>query len=445
MKKWGKRIGYGIGDLGCNLVFSTMASYLMVFYTDVFGITAAAAGTMMLVTKFIDAFTDTGMGLIVDRTHTKWGQGRPYFLLGAVPFAIFTFLTFYIPNLGSGGKLVWAYVTYCLLCTAYTVVNIPLNTIVPRLTSDVHERDILVSTRMVCALAGTAIVMSITEPMVRLFGKGNEAKGYLGTMTLYGIVAMCIFFVTFASTKEVVPPTINQKHASLREDFKGLTGQAWILFLLNLFYFSLYVVRSTTVLYYFKYNLGKTEWMSLVGILGILSGLPMLLLLPALERRYSKRSLMFYSILLYIAGDLLIFAGKNSAACLLIGLVVTGLGIYGIFGITFAMQPDVIDYSEYQKTASVAGLIAAFQGFFVKGGMGLTSFIIGVFLKNGGYVANAEQTPKALSYIQICFIWIPIVLCALIALCTYFYKLDGLRDEMTQELETRRKGMLDEV
>ena len=438
MKKWGKRIGYGIGDLGCNLGFSTMASYLMVFYTDVFGITAAAAGTMMLVTKFIDAFTDTGMGLIVDRTHTKWGQGRPYFLLGAVPFAIFTFLTFYIPSWDDNGRLVWAYVTYCLLCTAYTVVNIPLNTIVPRLTSDIHERDILVSTRMVCALVGTAIVMTITEPLVRFLGHGNEAKGYLLTMTVYGIAAMCIFFVTFASTKEVVPPTINQKHSSLREDFKGLTGQAWILFLLNLFYFSLYVVRSTTVLYYFKYNLGRTDWMSLVGILGILSGLPMLFLLPALEKRYSKRNLMFFSIALYIAGDLLIFAGKNSAACLLVGLVVTGLGIYGIFGITFAMQPDVIDYSEYKKNASVAGLIAAFQGFFVKGGMGLTSFVIGAFLKNGGYVANAVQTEKSLSYIQICFIWIPIVLCALIAVCTYFYKLDGLRTEMTLELDARR-------
>ncbi len=443
MGKWGKRIGYGIGDLGCNLVFSTMASYLMVFYTDVFGITAAAAGTMMLVTKFIDAFTDTGMGLLVDRTHTKWGQGRPYFLLGAVPFAVFTFLTFYIPDLGNSGKLVWAYVTYCLLCTAYTVVNIPLNTIVPRLTSDVHERDVLVSARMVCALVGTAIVMSITEPMVRFFGQGNEARGYLTTMTIYGIAAMCIFFITFASTKEVVPPTINQKHSSLREDFKGLTGQAWILFLLNLFYFSLYVVRSTTVLYYFKYNLNRTEWMSLVGILGILSGLPMLFLLPVLEKKYSKRSLMFFSIALYIAGDLLIFAGKNSAVCLLVGLVVTGLGIYGIFGITFAMQPDVIDYSEYKKNASVAGLIAAFQGFFVKGGMGLTSFVIGAFLKYGGYVANETQTPKALSYIEICFIWIPIVLCILIALCTYFYKLDGLRGKMTEELEKRRKSMLD--
>ena len=205
MGKWGKRIGYGIGDLGCNLVFSTMASYLMVFYTDVFGISAAAAGTMMLVTKFIDAFTDTGMGLIVDRTHTKWGQGRPYFLLGAVPFAIFTFMTFLIPDFGSSGKLIWAYVTYCLLCTAYTVVNIPLNTIVPRLTSDIHERDILVSTRMVCAMLGTAVVMTITAPLVEFFGNGDQARGYLVTMTVYGIAAMCIFFMTFASTKEVVP------------------------------------------------------------------------------------------------------------------------------------------------------------------------------------------------------------------------------------------------
>lgn len=440
MGKWGKRIGYGIGDLGCNLVFSTMASYLMVFYTDVFGITAAAAGTMMLVTKFIDAVTDTGMGLIVDRTHTKWGQGRPYFLFGAVPFAVFTFMTFFIPDLGNGGKLVWAYVTYCLLCTAYTVVNIPLNTIVPRLTSNVHERDILVSTRMVCAMLGTAVVMTITSPLVSFFGKGNPAKGYLFTMTLYGIAAMCIFFVTFASTKEVVPPTVNQQHVSLKEDFKGLTGQAWILFLLNLFYFSLYVVRSTTVIYYFQYNLNRPEWLSLVGILGILSGLPMLLFLPALEKRFSKRSLMFFSIALYVVGDMVIYIGRSFAFCLLLGLVITGLGIYGIFGITFAMQPDVIDYSEYKKNASVAGLIAAFQGFFVKGGMGLTSFIIGAFLESGGYVANAAQTEKALSHIEVCFIWIPIVLCVLIGALTYFYKLDAMRGEMTRELEKRRKA-----
>ena len=442
MEKWGKRIGYGIGDLGCNLVFSTMASYLMVFYTDVFGITAAAAGTMMLVTKFIDALTDTGMGLIVDRTHTRWGQGRPYFLFGAVPFALFTFLTFYIPNVGDTGKLIWAYITYCLLCTAYTVVNIPLNTIVPRLTSDIHERNCLVSTRMICAMLGTAIVMSVTAPLVEYFGQGNEAKGYLITMTVYGILAMLIFFVTFASTKEVVPPSVAREHTTLKDDLKALTGQSWIFFLVNLLYFSLYVVRSTPVIYYFKYNLEKTEWLTLVGLLGILSGLPMLLILPALEKKFSKRMLMMASILIYIAGDLLIFFGKNSAFCLLTGLVITGLGIYGIFGITFAIQPDVIDYSEYEKNASISGLIAAFQGFFVKGGMGLTSAVIGYILKAGGYVANAEQTPQALKYIEVSFIWIPIGLCIAIAAVMYFYKLDGMREEMNVALEQRRKENL---
>ena len=149
---------------------------------------------------------------------------------------------------------------------------------------------------------------------------------------------------------------------------------------------------------------------------------------------------MFLSVALYIAGDLLIYIGRNSTFCLLAGLVITGLGIYGIFGITFAMQPDVIDYSEYKKNASVAGLIAAFQGFFVKGGMGLTSFVIGVFLKNGGYAANEVQTEKALSYIQTCFIWIPVILCILIAALTCFYRLDGLRHEMTLELDARRAG-----
>ena len=167
----------------------------------------------------------------------------------------------------------------------------------------------------------------------------------------------------------------------------------------------------------------------------------MLLALPSLEKKFSKRNLMFMSVALYIAGDLMIFIGKNSAVFLLLGLVITGLGIYGIFGITFSMQPDVIDYSEYKKNSSVAGLIAAFQGFFVKGGMGLTSFIIGAFLKNGGYVANAVQTTKALSYIEICFIWIPIVLCVVIAVLTYFYKLDSIRDTMTQELDERRSKL----
>ncbi|MDD3251138.1 MAG: MFS transporter [Lachnospiraceae bacterium] len=439
MNKWGKRIGYGMGDFGCNLVFSTMASYLMVFYTDVFGISAAVAGTLMLVTKIIDAMTDTGMGVIVDRTHTRWGQGRPYFLIGAVPFAVLTILTFYIPDLGSTGKIIWAYVTYCLLCTAYTVVNIPLNTIVPRLTSDPHERNCLVSTRMICAMLGTAVVMTITAPLVTYLGKGDTAKGYLITMSIYGIAAMVIFVLTFLSTEEVVPSTITREKTTLREDMKGLTDQSYVLFALNFLYFALYVIRNTTVIYYFTYNLEKTQWLTLVGLLGILSGLPMLLALPALEKKFTKKKVLCLSTLIYIAGDLMIYVGKNSMLCLFGGLIITGLGIYGIFGTVFAMQPDVIDYSEYKKNKSVSGLIAAFQGFSVKASMGLASAVVGLLLKSGGYVANAVQTGKTLGYIEFSFIWIPLILCGGILLTSRFYTLDQQTKEMGLELTRRRE------
>lgn len=177
MNKWKTRIGYGAGDLGCNLVFSTMASYLMIFIR-MSSNHEAAAGTLMLVTKIIDAFADTGMGLLVDRTKTRWGQGRPYFLIGAVPFTVFTILTFVVPDVNMTGKLIWAYFSFTLLNIAYTVVNIPLNTIVPRLTADNHERNWLVSTRMICALIGTALVMSITTPLVNSFGQGDTQRAF---------------------------------------------------------------------------------------------------------------------------------------------------------------------------------------------------------------------------------------------------------------------------
>ncbi|WP_175638174.1 MFS transporter [Metabacillus schmidteae] len=438
MKNWTKRIGYGVGDLGCNLVFSTMASYLMFFYTDVFGITAAAAGTLMLVTKIIDALTDTGMGILVDRTNTRWGQGRPYFLIGALPFAIFTVMTFIVPDFSANGKLIWAYVTYTLLCTAYTVVNIPLNTIVPRLTSDLHERNWLVSTRMICALIGTALVMSITMPLVEFFGQGDTQKGFLITMTLYGILAMILFVYTFMSTKEVIPPSIQPGKTSIKDDLKGLTGQTFIFLILNFLYFALFVIRNTTVIYYFTYNLGRTDWLTFVGLFGILSGLPMLFLLPWLQKIMPKKNVLLLSTAIYIIGDLMIYFGKSSAVLLVAGLAVTGLGIYGIFGTTFAIQPDVIDYSEYKKNRSISGMIAAFQGFFVKGSMGLASAFIGFLLSMGGYVPNAAQTPTALQFIEISFIWTPLVICALIIISTLFYKLDGQRKEMSEELERRR-------
>ena len=440
--KWLKRAGYGSGDFACNLVFGTMASYLMFFYTDVFGIGAAIVGAMLLYTRIIDAITDTIMGLIVDRTKTKWGQGRPYFVIGAPFFAIFTAMTFFVPDLGETGKIIYAYVTYILLCCAYTVVNIPLNTIVPRLTSDIKERNRLVASRMIFALLGTAVVMSITSPLVDFFGQGDTKKGFFITMTMYGILSMIIFMFTFSQTKEVVPPSVKtEDHRSLKKDFKALTSQAVIIMILNFLYFGLFVIRNTSVIYYFTYNLDRSDWLTFVGFFGVLSGLPILLVLPKLQEIFKQRTLMIIFALTYIVGDLICFGFSNSATALIISLTITGIGMYGIFGVTFAIQPDVIDYSEYQKNRSISGMIAAMQGFFVKFGMGVAALIMGFVMKAGGYIPNVVQSESALFSIEFCFLWMPAIICLAIIVTILFYKLDDIRDDMTRTLDLRRKQL----
>ena len=441
MKKeniWLKRIGYGAGDFGCNFVFATMASYLMYFYTDVFGISAIAVGTMLFSTRFIDAITDTLMGLIVDRTKTRWGSGRPYFVIGAPFFALFTTLTFYVPSFGPTGKIIYAYVTYIMLCTAYTVVNIPLNTIVPRLTSDFHERNMLVASRMICALLGTAVVMGITQPLVEFLGNGSYKRGYFITMTIYGLIAMFIFFFTFSQTEEVVPPSVKREKTSVIEDFKGLNGQSWLFFVVNILYFGLFVVRNSSVVYYFNYNLDHKDWLTFVGFFGILSGLPILIFLPRLQKTYTQKHLSFFCCGLYIVGALLALLSHNFIIQL-ISLALTGLGMYGIFGVTFSMQPDIIDYSEYNNNRSIPGMLEAMQGFFVKFGMGVAAFIVGAVMSNAGYEPNVKQTAQSLNAIEFCYIWLPIIICVLIVLIMNFYKLDAIRADMTEVLAKRRK------
>ena len=180
----------------------------------------------------------------------------------------------------------------------------------------------------------------------------------------------------------------------------------------------------------------------MVGFLGILSSLPMLLCLPTLEKKFGKRNILFLSVGIYLAGNLLILANQTSVAFQLTGLVITGLGIYGIFGTVFAMQPDAIDYSEWKKNRSISGTIAAFQGLFVKASMGLASWIIGLYLGMNGYDGSAgTQSLAAQQSIQFCYMWIPVILCVLLAVTNIFWKLDSCADEMRAELNARRKKL----
>ncbi len=424
MGKWKLRLGYGVADLASNLIFGMISSYLLIFYTDVFGLAAGVAGSLMVVSRFVDGITDVIMGMAIDRTNTRWGKSRPYFLFGAIPFAVIAIATFSVPNLSEQGKIIYAFVTYIALNMAYTVVNIPLSSILPSLTDDEGERNILVTVRMICSMIGATIVTTFTVPMVQTLGNGNAAKGYQITMIIYAIIGAFLFFVTFKNTEEKVKQKSVKVKSSIKEDIKALNLQSIIFCLFTFLYFTLFTIRSSSIMYYFTYNLNNTSLIPFIGILGTLSGLPMLLALPKLTEKLGKKKSIILGAIIYSFGTLLMFMSKGGMVLILSGLVITGLGMYLMQGMCFAMAPDVIDNVEETSNRQIPGLITACQGFVAKCAMAVGSALIAALLQKSGYIANQAQTTEVLNSIEFSFIWIPIILSFLIIGLMYFYKLD---------------------
>ncbi|MEP6344147.1 MAG: glycoside-pentoside-hexuronide (GPH):cation symporter [Maricaulaceae bacterium] len=256
-------IGYGLGDAGFNFYWAIIGSYLVFFYTEVFGITAAAAATMVTVTKVIDAFTDPAMGALADRTKTRWGKFRPYLLFGCVPLTAAGILTLSTPDLSDSGKLVWAYVTYSLLMLTYTAVNIPYSSLSAVLSADGEERNRINSSRFFFAYLSSIIVGAATPDIASYFGGGdlNSARGWQITMMIYAAIASVLFLITFLTTRERVQPLKSQKAASPIVDLKALFSCfPWlVLFGLAMIFVILGTLRSASAAYYFKYYIGRLD------------------------------------------------------------------------------------------------------------------------------------------------------------------------------------------
>lgn len=438
MGKWRMRIGYGVADLACTLIFSMIASYLMIFYTDVFGISAAVAGTMMFLTKITEGFLDILAGLIIDRTNTRWGRNRPYFLFGAIPLGLITIAVFCAPPLEGNSRIIYAFLSYVIFSFIYALVNIPLSSILPTLTSDAKERTVLVTARMIFSMIAATIITTFTTPLVHYFGNGNSRQGYLVTVSVYAVIASFLFFVTFRNTEEAIRPSAKSEKSSIRKDFCSLNFQCLVMFLLGFCYFSMFNIRSTSIIYYFTYNLERIELIPTIGLLGTFSGLPVLLLLPYITGKIGKRNSVIAGAAIYIAGTLLIYIAGDTLAFLMCGLVLTGCGMYLIQATFFTICPDVIDYCEYTSGKNIAGMITACSGLLSNTAMGASSSILGHLLKAGGYVANQKQTATALTSIRICFIWIPVALCIAIILLIRFFKLDSIMPEVQEALAKRR-------
>lgn len=259
----GERIGYGLGDAGFNFYWIIIGSYLSLFYTDIFGISAAAAGTMFLVTRIVDAFTDPAMGAIADRTNTRWGKFRPYLLFGALPMMGAAILTMTTPDLEEGGKVIWAYGTYTLMMICYTILNTPYSSLAGVITADAQQRNSIFGIRFFFAYATGTIVGLFTPSLANSFaGDGDIATGWQMTMALYAGIATILFWVTFFSTKERITPPAGQKTNPL-DDIKDLiNNKPWIiLFALAMIIMMTIVFRGSSATYYFKYFVERPDLM----------------------------------------------------------------------------------------------------------------------------------------------------------------------------------------
>jgi len=437
-----EKIGYGLGDAAANFIFQTMLVFQLAFYTDTFGITAAAAGTLFLVVRVWDAIFDPIMGVVADRTNTKWGKFRPWVLWTAVPFGIMGYLTFSTPPFGAEGKLVYAYVTYIVLMMVYSANNLPYSALSGVITGDLAERTSLSSYRFVCAMSAAFVIQGLALPMVNYFGQGDTAKGYQMTMGVFSALAVVFFVITFVTTRERVQPDPTQQN-SVRQDFADLTKNGpWIvMFVLTLILFITLSMRGGVMLYYWKYFVGREDLFSLFNVFGLGATIVGVIASTPLAKKYGKRDVfiggMVFTVL-FTAAFVLI---PRDAIVAMITMEALRQFAYGFtIPLLWAMMADVADYSEWKNRRRATAIIFSAIVFALKAGLGFGGAIGGWVLSVYGYVPNVEQTERALQGIKLTASIFPAITFALCVVCLFLYRIDKtLEVEITDELAERRR------
>ncbi len=398
-----EKFGYGLGDMAANFIFQAMLALQLSYYTDTFGLSAAQAGTLFLVVGLIAAVFNPIMGIIADRTNTRWGKFRPWLLWTAVPFGIIGILTFTTPSISLSGKLIYAWTTYLLLRLIYAVNNVPYASLTAVLTGDPDERTSIASYRQIFANSAGFIVQSLAIPMVVFFGHGNDARGYQITMGLLSVLSVIFFIIAFFSTKERIQPD-PQQQTSLTQDLKDLfSNRPWIvLFLVTTFYFAAIAMRGSVMLPYFKYVAGNEKlfsWFNGFGLAALIVGVAVS---TALTVRIGKRPLFILSMAL---------TGALQSGCALPPATATvpsssrkcsaSSATAPPARCIWAMMGDVADYGEWKTGRRATGTVTAAVVFALWVGLAIGGAIAGWLFSFYGYVSNAVQTARALEGIRL--------------------------------------------
>jgi GPH family glycoside/pentoside/hexuronide:cation symporter len=451
-------IGYALGDTASNLFFQTFGIFLAYYYTDVWGLAPAAIGTMFLVVRLLDAAADPLIGLMADRTKTRWGKFRPYLLWFALPFGVAGYLLFASPDLSAGGKLTYAYLSYGFMMLAYSFVNVPYSSLLGVISPSPRTRTLASSYRFVGAFGGGLLVTLLVKPLVKWLGDGadaagkvvNELKGFQLTMLIFAALAVVMFLICFATTRERVTVPPGQKSHALGEVKELLHNYPWVMLLLSsIFSLTFIGLRNGSAIYYFKYVAGYDNQPILFGHLDRFT---IFISLGMACQMLGSYTLSFFARV----------ADKRMLSVMLTGVTAVcwtafywipaddfalqlGIQALGTFcmgpasAMVWAMYADCADYGEWKFGRRSTGLVYSASLFAIKTGTAVSGLLLLWVIAKYGFVANVAQSPTSILGITLAFSVFPAGFAILKGISLWIYPLSKSKvDQIEQDLIARR-------
>lgn len=476
-----EKVGYSLGDLAANLIFQTLVTFLAFFYTDVYRIPAATAATIIFVAGLLGAFVFTPVvGIIADRTSTRWGKFRPWILWTSVPFGVLSLLAFSTPDLGEQGKVVYAMATYVLLVLVYAANNLPYSALSGVLTGNMAQRNSLSAYRFVAVMVAQFIIQVLLLPLVLILGGGDKAQGFQNAMTLFAVVGTAFFLITFFTTTERIVPAAEQK-SSVVQDLADLAkNRPWgVMLALTILVFVTLALKGGMYVYYFQYYLSEAhlaKFLDGVGFNGVIDGLNTVLTGVGLTGFRWPGDAPTSAFSLFNAGGIVfmivgigfsrpladrfgkrdVFGGALFVSTLFllafyvyppeaIGLVFVSQILHGFFyGITipllWAMIADVADYSEWKNHRRATAIIFSAMLCGLKLGLSIGGALVAGILAAYGYDATVSaQSPEVVGGIRLAVsVYCSMPLLLGVALL-FLYAIDkSMESRIERELGARR-------
>ena len=436
-----EKLGFSMGEYSSSIVWQTLMFFLPFFYTDTFGLTAASVALMFGVVRIFDAFTDPIMGMIADRTNTRWGKFRPFILWFAVPYGLGIVLMFTTPGFSDAGKIIYAYITYSFMMVIYTAIMIPYNSMIGVISPNPGERTSVSSYKFVFAYAAGFSVQLLIIPMVRKLGVDDAAKGYQLTMGIFAFISVVFFLISFFSVRERVKADPAYK-SSLKSDLKDLMGnKPWIiLFLVSLSCLIYIAIRSADIAYFFKYYLNREGQMGTFMAIGTVFVLLGVLPTKWLSSILGKKKLFIIClVIIAFSSFAFYFAGPEDIVLIYAAQIIFSLASGPTMPLLWSMLADTADYSQWKNGRRATGLIYSAATFAQKTGFALGGVIVMSLLSWYGFVADQPQPESSIQGIRLAISIIPGIIALFSAFLLIFYKLnDNMVLNIEKELARRK-------